>query len=153
MQGTVRDVMAQVKVRLSPIPSCVLVGETIARSLRTIAGPILGVGGATAFWDIASFGLVESRAQHLSFGEFGSKFAAATNKVDQANRRCPTLPALRPVAKLPAATILTFVDFGPRLITVTHHRAIAGVPDEIGHPIEVFGQRGLAERLAGDRIK
>lgn len=41
---------------------------------------ILGVGGSTAFWDIASFGLVENKAQHLSFGEFGSKFAAATNK-------------------------------------------------------------------------
>ena len=41
---------------------------------------ILGVGGSTAFWDVASFGLVEARAQHLSFGEFGSKFAAATSK-------------------------------------------------------------------------
>ncbi|XAS64681.1 phosphoserine transaminase [Pseudarthrobacter sp. So.54] len=41
---------------------------------------ILGVGGSTAFWDVASFGLVKNKAQHLSFGEFGSKFAAATNK-------------------------------------------------------------------------
>ncbi|MEE2569845.1 phosphoserine transaminase [Pseudarthrobacter sp. J64] len=41
---------------------------------------ILGVGGSTAFWDVAAFGLVENKAQHLSFGEFGSKFAAATNK-------------------------------------------------------------------------
>ena len=41
---------------------------------------ILGVGGSTAFWDVASFGLVDNKAQHLSFGEFGSKFAAATNK-------------------------------------------------------------------------
>ncbi|GFZ94980.1 phosphoserine transaminase [Nesterenkonia alkaliphila] len=41
---------------------------------------VLGVGGATAFWDIASFGLVTAKAQHLSFGEFGSKFAKATDK-------------------------------------------------------------------------
>lgn len=41
---------------------------------------VLGVGGSTAFWDVASFGLVENKAQHLSFGEFGSKFAAATNR-------------------------------------------------------------------------
>ncbi len=41
---------------------------------------VLGVGGSTAFWDVAAFGLVEDKAQHLSFGEFGSKFAAATNK-------------------------------------------------------------------------
>ncbi len=46
--------------------------------------------------------------------------------VSSANGRCPTLAALKPIAQLPAATILTFVDFGPRLITVTHHRAIAG---------------------------
>ena len=41
---------------------------------------VLGVGGSTAFWDVAAFGLVQDKAQHLSFGEFGSKFAAATNK-------------------------------------------------------------------------
>ena len=41
---------------------------------------VLGVGGSTAFWDVATFGLVEHKAQHLSFGEFGSKFAAATDK-------------------------------------------------------------------------
>jgi len=39
---------------------------------------VLGLGGATAFWDIAAFGLVRDRAQHLSFGEFSSKFAAVT---------------------------------------------------------------------------
>ncbi|GAA2044624.1 phosphoserine transaminase [Yaniella flava] len=40
---------------------------------------VLGVGGATAFWDTAAFGLIRNKAQHLSFGEFGSKFAKATN--------------------------------------------------------------------------
>jgi phosphoserine aminotransferase len=38
---------------------------------------ILGNGGATAFWDIATFGLIRERSQHLSFGEFSSKFAKA----------------------------------------------------------------------------
>ena len=37
----------------------------------------LGNGGTTAFWDVATFGLIERRSQHLSFGEFSSKFAAA----------------------------------------------------------------------------
>jgi hypothetical protein len=50
----------------------------------------------------------------------------ARKEVDSANRKCPTLPALAPIAQLPATTILTFVDLGPRLITVTHHSAIAG---------------------------
>ncbi len=38
---------------------------------------VLGNGGSTAFWDAASFGLIERRAENLSFGEFGSKFAQA----------------------------------------------------------------------------
>ena len=38
---------------------------------------ILGNGGSTAFWDVATFGLLRDRAQFLSFGEFGSKFAKA----------------------------------------------------------------------------
>lgn len=40
---------------------------------------VLGVGGSTAFWDAAAFSLVRSTAQHLSFGEFGAKFARATD--------------------------------------------------------------------------
>ena len=36
---------------------------------------VLGNGGTTAFWDVASFCLIERRSQHLSFGEFSSKFA------------------------------------------------------------------------------
>src|SRR5713226_9390151 len=40
---------------------------------------LLGNGGSTAFWDAAAFGLIEQRAEHLVFGEFGSKFAAVTN--------------------------------------------------------------------------
>ncbi|HEU4331500.1 MAG TPA: phosphoserine transaminase [Lapillicoccus sp.] len=39
---------------------------------------VLGNGGSTAFWDIAAFGLVRERAQHLSFGEFSAKFGAVT---------------------------------------------------------------------------
>ncbi len=38
----------------------------------------LGNGGATAFWDAATCGLVRERAQHLVYGEFTSKFAACT---------------------------------------------------------------------------
>ena len=39
---------------------------------------VLGNGGSTAFWDIAAFGLVRERAQHLAFGEFSAKFATVT---------------------------------------------------------------------------
>ncbi|MFC4335156.1 phosphoserine transaminase [Salininema proteolyticum] len=36
---------------------------------------VLGVGGTTAFWDVAAFSLVRTKAQAATFGEFGSKFA------------------------------------------------------------------------------
>ena len=38
---------------------------------------VLGNGGTTCFWDAATFGLIEPQSQHLRFGEFSSKFAAA----------------------------------------------------------------------------
>ena len=38
---------------------------------------ILGNGGATAFWDAAAFGLIDSKSLHLTFGEFSAKFASA----------------------------------------------------------------------------
>ena len=38
---------------------------------------VLGNGGATAFWDVATYGLIREKSQHLSFGEFSQKFAAA----------------------------------------------------------------------------
>lgn len=38
---------------------------------------VLSLGGATAFWDAATFGLIEKKSAHLSFGEFSSKFAKA----------------------------------------------------------------------------
>jgi phosphoserine aminotransferase len=41
---------------------------------------VLGNGGATAFWDIATFGLIERKSQHLSFGEFSAKFATAAQR-------------------------------------------------------------------------
>ena len=38
---------------------------------------VLGNGGTTVFWDVATFGLIERRSEHLVFGEFSSKFADA----------------------------------------------------------------------------
>lgn len=51
-----------------------------------------------------------------------AKLAAVTS----ADARCPTLTALRPIAKLPPGVVFTFVDLGPRLIAMTPHKAIAG---------------------------
>jgi phosphoserine aminotransferase len=55
-------------------------GVTALLSLPEGYEVVLGNGGATAFWDIAAFGLVREKSQHLVFGEFSSKFAAATRQ-------------------------------------------------------------------------
>ena len=40
---------------------------------------VLGNGGTTVFWDVAILCLIERRSQHLSFGEFSARFAAAAD--------------------------------------------------------------------------
>nr|WP_047167296.1 hypothetical protein [Sphingomonas sp. Y57] len=50
----------------------------------------------------------------------------ARAETDRQPRRCTTLPALAQLDRLPAATMLTFVDLGPRLIAMTRHSAVAG---------------------------
>lgn len=40
---------------------------------------LLANGGATTFWDSAVHSLIERRSQHLTFGEFGAKFAKAAS--------------------------------------------------------------------------
>jgi phosphoserine aminotransferase len=65
---------------------------------------VLGNGGATAFWDIATFGLIRSRSQHLSFGEFSSKFAKAAELAPflDAPSVIKSEPGSRPVAQAEA---------------------------------------------------
>ncbi len=71
--------------------------------------------------------LISGLGAQIVLGNIPGKKATARSKaIDKANARCPTLPALAPIARLPATTIFTFVDLGPRLITVTPHKAIAG---------------------------
>lgn len=51
---------------------------------------------------------------------------ANERRVNVANRACPSLRALAPVARQPRGLIFTFIDLGPRIISVTPHDAIAG---------------------------
>ena len=46
--------------------------------------------------------------------------------IERANRLCSSLWGLRPVALQPRGIVFTFVDYGPRLIAVTHHDSIIG---------------------------
>jgi len=81
------------------------------------------------FGTLGAFLVVTGLAASLTVQVVPDKTKNSTNvrkQVADANRKCPTMPALAPIARMPAATILTFIDLGPRLITVTHHSAIAG---------------------------
>ncbi len=66
-QATVRTVVGRIRV-----------GLTELFNLPTGYEILLANGGSTTFWDAASFGLIERRAEHLVCGEFSSKFATVT---------------------------------------------------------------------------
>lgn len=79
------------------------------------------VGTAFAFLLVSGI-LIQQGVSQL----FPPKPRPGLKTVNKANNLCPTLWALRPVAQVPRGQVLTFVDLGPRLITVTHHDAVAG---------------------------
>jgi hypothetical protein len=51
---------------------------------------------------------------------------ARDRQIGRANSLCASLWGLRPIAQQPKGIVFTFVDLGPRLITVTPHDSIAG---------------------------
>jgi hypothetical protein len=46
--------------------------------------------------------------------------------IGRANNLCASLWGMHPIALQPKGLVFTFVDLGPRLITLTHHDAVAG---------------------------
>jgi len=76
------------------------------------------------------------------------KPTARETTIGRANSRCNAIAAFKPIAQQPKGTIFTFVDNGPRLITVTHHNAIAGPyhrnGEQIGDIMKAF--RGTEPR-------
>ena len=88
---------------------------------------VLGNGGATEFWDIATFGLIEARSQHLSFGEFSSKFAAAA-------AAAPFLDEPSVVACEPGAHPLPRPEPGVDVYALTHNETSTGVMMPVERP-------------------
>ena len=105
------------------VPGATALGWAIIPRLRAHNNMLVRVFGTTA-----AFMLVSGLWAQLVIGQIPNPNVATPRMklVSKANSTCPTMPALRPIALLPKATIMTFVDLGPRLITVTHHNAIAG---------------------------
>lgn len=108
---------------LMSMPGAAALGWAILPRLRAHGSVLVRTFGVVlAFFAISSLG-TQFIAGMVPDTE---KETPGMKRVAKANATCPTLPALRPIALLPKTTILTFVDLGPRLITVTHHDAIAG---------------------------
>ncbi|NNN21609.1 MAG: phosphoserine transaminase [Acidimicrobiales bacterium] len=88
---------------------------------------ILGNGGATAFWDIATFCLIEKKSQHLSFGEFSSKFA-------KASQMAPHLEDPEIIKSDPGTAPSPKASKGVDLYALTHNETSTGVAIEIVRP-------------------
>ncbi len=88
---------------------------------------VLGNGGSTAFWDIATFGLIERQSQHLVFGEFSSKFAAAAAAAPQIDE--PEVIESAPGTH-PAARARGDVD----VYALTHNETSTGVAMVLSRP-------------------
>ena len=88
---------------------------------------VLGNGGTTCFWDIATFCLIERRSQHLSFGEFSSKFATAAAAAPHLGdpQVIESAPGTHPEA-LPVDDV--------DLYALTHNETSTGVAMEIRRP-------------------
>ncbi len=81
---------------------------------------VLGNGGSTAFWDIATHGLIERKSQHLSFGEFSSKFAKAA-------RLAPWLDEPSVVTSEPGTHPEARAEAGVDAYALTHNETSTGV--------------------------
>lgn len=86
---------------------------------------LVTVGGATAFWDAAVFGLIEQRSQHYVLGEFSGKFAAAA-------RSAPWLEGPVVVESPPGSRPeLVPVPAGVDVHAFTHNETSTGVMQDI----------------------
>ena len=99
---------------------------------------ILGNGGSTAFWDIATFGLIESRSQHLVFGEFSSKFAAAA-------KEAPFLGEPTVIKTEPGAHPVAVAEAGIDVYALTHNETSTGVAMPIIRPAGTDGALVLVD--------
>jgi hypothetical protein len=75
---------------------------------------------------VVAFLLISGLTLQFAAERIPAKPSKRMTAVNIANRTCPTLAALRPIARQPKGRVMTFVDLGPRLIAVTRHDAVAG---------------------------
>ena len=89
---------------------------------------MLGNGGTTVFWDVATFGLIERRSEHLVFGEFSTKFADASAAAPHLDEPVVVAEPNRAITRSPSST--TSVD----LYALTHNETSTGVAMDLRRP-------------------
>ena len=99
---------------------------------------VLGNGGSTAFWDIATFGLIENKSQHLVFGEFSSKFAAAA-------KEAPFLGDPTVIKSEPGSHPIAVAEAGVDVYALTHNETSTGVAMPIKRPAGTDGALVLVD--------
>jgi phosphoserine aminotransferase len=97
---------------------------------------VLGNGGTTVFWDVATFGLIEHHSQHLVFGEFSSKFAEAAAAAPHLGE--PTVMK-SDTGSHPQAVAEDGVD----LYALTHNETSTGVAMELRRPTDTSADAAL----------
>jgi phosphoserine aminotransferase len=88
---------------------------------------LVGNGGATTFWDYATFGLIEDRSQHLVFGEFSSKFAKAVQSA-------PHLSGADIISSDFGSVPVSVADAAVDVYALTHNETSTGVMAPIVRP-------------------
>jgi phosphoserine aminotransferase len=99
---------------------------------------VLGNGGSTAFWDIATFGLIENKSQHLVFGEFSSKFASAA-------KEAPFLGEPTVIKSEPGSHPMAVAEAGVDVYALTHNETSTGVAMPIKRPAGTDGALVLVD--------
>jgi phosphoserine aminotransferase len=103
---------------------------------------VLGNGGTTAFWDVATFGLIDRRSEHLTFGEFSSKFAAAS-------AAAPHLDEPLVVAGEPGDHPEPVTDPTIDVYALTHNETSTGVAMDLRRPSGSAGALVAVDATSG----
>ncbi|CAB0689445.1 phosphoserine transaminase [Corynebacterium diphtheriae] len=103
---------------------------------------VLSLGGATAFWDAATFGLIEKKSGHLTFGEFSGKFA-------KASAQAPWLDEPTIISAEPGDTPTPVAMEGCDVIAWAHNETSTGAMVPVIRPENSDGQLVAIDATSG----
>lgn len=110
--------------QLLGVVGCAALTATLLPRLWNAKNSLVVILGSSALVLAASGGAAPLILKYIP--EKKEKVSESQRLNNRANRLCPTLWAMRPVAQQPKGMVFTFIDLGPRLIAVTRHDALGG---------------------------